>query len=195
MAGLGSFWCVTTPRYKRQWTYFGTNLIGQRVSIDSAVARTSCPFLLGDTIEKEVHPDIWIPEVSDKTKYNIKKGFTSNESDNPSLKRMMEQEIMGIVVGKWSGGESVFPAITNEPSRVAEMECNLGEYLSEGEEKACMLCKQTPCIWLSNHDSILACIMFEHGKIPVYNMPTANIRRQKVYQQMAIIINGGLICI
>jgi hypothetical protein len=42
--------------------------------------------------QEEVGCDIQIPEV-DKTKYKIKDRFTSKEPDNPSLARMMEQEI------------------------------------------------------------------------------------------------------
>lgn len=40
-----NFKYVTTARYERQWTYFGTYLIGQTVSIHPTRARTELPFL------------------------------------------------------------------------------------------------------------------------------------------------------
>jgi hypothetical protein len=49
--GKVSFKYVTTPRYERQWSYFDAYLIGQTVSLDPSVARSSHPFLLGHTIQ------------------------------------------------------------------------------------------------------------------------------------------------
>ncbi len=101
------------------------------------MARTSLPFLLGKTIQEEVDDDIQIPMV-DETPYTIKVGFTSEEPGNPSLARMMEQEIAR-VVKEWRAGERVFDAVNRGPNvAVVEMERDLEEYLAEREETACV---------------------------------------------------------
>jgi hypothetical protein len=145
---------VTTPRYETQWSYFGTYLIGQTVSLDPSVAITSYPFLLGQTIQEELDDNIQIPVV-DKSTDPVHVGFTSEEPQNESLATMMEQEIAR-VVGEWRAGIRVFPTTSKEPSIVGEMELDLAQYLAEHLEKAWAFCKEQPCVWLSNHGSMRA---------------------------------------
>jgi hypothetical protein len=122
--------------------------------------------------------------------YPIHEGFTSEKPTNESLATMMEQEIAR-VVGEWRAGMRVFPTTSMEPSIVAEMEHDFAQYLAEREEKACAFCEEQPCGWLSNHDSMRTWDQLEHSNLPVEDVPTANIRRKKLYLQMTITINGG----
>jgi hypothetical protein len=191
--GKVSFKYVMTPRYGRQWSYFGTYLIGQTVGLDPSVARTPHPFLLGRTINEELDDHIRILEV-DKSRYpTIHEAFTSSEEPtNESLATMLMEQEIARVVGEWRAGICVFPTTSNEPSIVAEMEHNLAQYLAERKEKACAFCEEQPCAWLSNHKSMHTWDKLEHGNLPEGDVPTANIRRKKLYHQMAIMMNGGL---
>jgi hypothetical protein len=90
--GKVSFKYVTTPRYERQWSYFGTYLIGQTVSLDLSVARTSHPFLLRQTIEEELDDNIQILDVEESV-YRVYDGFMSKEPTNAPLASMVEQKI------------------------------------------------------------------------------------------------------
>lgn len=76
----------------------------------------------------------------------------------------MEQGIAWIM-NKWRARERVFPLESMDPSAVAEMKSNLAEYLEECKEKACLFCKQEPCVWLSNHNSILTWDTLEQGDL------------------------------
>jgi hypothetical protein len=67
----------------------------------------------------------------------------------------MEQEIAR-VVGEWRAGIYMFPTTSSEPSIVANMEQDFTQYLGEREEKECTFCKEQPCVWLSNHESMQA---------------------------------------
>ena len=187
--GKVNFKYVTTERYERQWTYFGTYMIGQTVSVVAAMARKTHPYLLGLTIEEELDKDILIPMV-DESRYLIHDGFTSEEPTNPSLATMMEQEIARLV-DEWKSGKRVFPCTGTVPTVVDSMKHDLDEYLTEGNGKACAFCEEEPCVWLLNHDSILAWDALEHEGLDVKEMPTANLRRKKLYRQMALTVNGG----
>lgn len=77
-----------------------------------------------------------------------------------------------------------------KPIEVAEMEHDLAEYLEEGKSMACTFWNRNSCIWLANHDSILAWDSWEHGNLDVDQMRIPNMRRKTLYQQMGIPING-----
>jgi hypothetical protein len=84
----------------------------------------------------------------------------------------------------------VFVLVCTVPSVVAEMGRNAAYYLDKHEEgRACAFCKQDPCVWIANHDSILAWDTLGHGNLHVDYMPAANIRKKKIYGQVAITIN------
>jgi hypothetical protein len=173
-----------------EWSYFGTYLIGQTVSLYPSVARTSHPFLLGRTIEEERDDDIQIPVV-DKSTYPIHEGFTSEEPTNESLATMMEHKIVQ-VVGEYRAGILVFPTTSNEPSIVAEMEHNLAQKSLGTRREGMRFCEEQPGAWLSNHDNMHALDKLEHSNLLVEDVPsTSNIRRIKLYHQMAITMNGG----
>jgi hypothetical protein len=129
--------------------------------------------------------------VVDESTYPTQEGFVSEEPANESLSTMMEQEIAR-VVGEWRAGIGVFSSTsTSGPSIVTEMEHDLAQYLAECEEKACAFCDEQPCVWFSNHDSMPAWDELEHSNLPEEDVPTANIRRNKFYSQMAITMNRG----
>jgi hypothetical protein len=114
---------------------------------------------------------------------------SDEEPTDPSLARMMEQEIAR-VVGKWRRtGVCVLPAASTKPCKVAEME---HAYLKDQEQGVCAcFCEQEPCVWLAKHEIILTWDSLAHGDLDVDNILTINIRRKRLYHQMANIINGG----
>ncbi len=67
----------------------------------------------------------------------------------------------------------MFDSPSAEPNEVAEMEHNLAQYLSEVEGRACSFCEQQPCVWMSNHHSMLSWDELEHGDLPMEDVPTA----------------------
>jgi hypothetical protein len=144
---------------------------------------------LGRTIEEELDGVIQIPEV-DESPYPIHDGFTSEDPTNVSLATAMEQGIAR-VVSEWRAGIRVFNSASAKPREVAEMEHDLAQHLSEVEGRACRFCEQQPCVWMSNHDSMLAWDELEHSDLPMEDVPAANIRRKKLHRQMAITMNGG----
>jgi hypothetical protein len=76
----------------------------------------------------------------------------------------------------------VFPAARTEPNIVVDMEHNLVEYLQECEGGAnTSFCEQEPCVWLANHDSILAWDTSQHGILAVeWQSQSREVRLEKM---------------
>ena len=161
-----------------------------RTDVWSDVQRTSAvPWELARELPLASAQQHGILQVNESS-YTIHEGFPSEEPSNPSLAAMMEQEIAR-VVNEWKKGERVFPNTTTDLTLVKKMEHDLGVDLAERYGRACVSCEEEPCVWLSNHESILAWDALEHDGLPLNEMPLANIRCKKLYRQMALTINGG----
>jgi hypothetical protein len=55
----------------------------------------------------------------------------------------------------------------------------------------CELCLDDPCVWIAKKEEMLDYDDNEHEHLPVDDYPPHNVRRKKIYRQMALYINSG----
>jgi hypothetical protein len=55
----------------------------------------------------------------------------------------------------------------------------------------CELCLDDPCVWITKKEEMLAYDDNEHDHLPLSDFPPHNVRRKKIYRQMALYINSG----
>ena len=55
----------------------------------------------------------------------------------------------------------------------------------------CELCFDDPCVWITKKEDMLNYDDDEHEHLPLKDWPPTNVRRKKIYRQMALYINSG----
>ena len=55
----------------------------------------------------------------------------------------------------------------------------------------CEECLDDPCVWITKKEEMLNYNDNEHEHLPVSDWPPSNVRRKKIYRQMALYINSG----
>jgi hypothetical protein len=55
----------------------------------------------------------------------------------------------------------------------------------------CELCLEDPCVWITKKQEMLDYDDSEHDYLPSEDFPPHNVRRKKIYRQMALYINSG----
>ncbi len=59
----------------------------------------------------------------------------------------------------------------------------------ESRSELCELCFDDPCVWITKKEDMLNYDDNEHEHLPLCNWPPSNVRRKKIYRQMALYIN------
>jgi hypothetical protein len=61
----------------------------------------------------------------------------------------------------------------------------------ESRSELCELCFDDPCVWITKKEDMLNYDDDEHEHLPLSAWPPSNVRRKKIYRQMALYINSG----
>ena len=61
----------------------------------------------------------------------------------------------------------------------------------ESGTELCELCFDDPCVWIVKKEDMLNYDDDEHEHLPLGDWPPSNVRRKKIYRQMALYINSG----
>jgi hypothetical protein len=140
-------------------TYYGTYLVGKMITL-TPESKVKFPLLFPDDWHDELESDISFPLV-DINKIELREGYSPGEKQNQRMAKYWEEDI------------------------IEAMETQLVEKESVGEIK-CEFCGDTPCVWLSQRDTVMEIDINEHGGTSTAN----NTRRKVAYKHMYQVVNG-----
>jgi hypothetical protein len=160
-----SYRWLETERYEKNLTFFGSYHIGTSITVRMDRARSVEPYLVGSNLEEEMKNDINVEEV-DERMCVVHNEFSKDEPSNKGLQQIMEYDIQRQVF-EYRGSQD-----TNT-------------------YKACEGCGDTPCVWASNKNAMIAWDESEHGHLHGDDLPSNNTRRKCLYRQIALAIAGG----
>jgi hypothetical protein len=78
-----------------------------------------------------------------------------------------------------------------ETGKVTLMAVQSADVVSQQPTVECYHCRQDPCVWLAQKETMRMFDENEHAQLPDEDRPPNNIRRKKVYRQMFLHINEG----
>jgi hypothetical protein len=60
-------------------------------------------------------------------------------------------------------------------------------------EKECKHCCEQPCVWIAKKEDMIFYDESEHGLLPKEDLPPNNIRHKKLYHQMTLHLQDGVV--
>jgi hypothetical protein len=132
-------------------TYFGTIVVGKMFVLSTA-----------DLVDKSIIPDEWHDELESDVAFPIvnirslkmSEGYSAEEKENEHMRVVMEEEILHFL----ANGEA------NKKGVVAEEEdTDAGTNDAGTDIVVCEFCAETPCVWTTERENVIAVINADHG--------------------------------
>ena len=155
-------------------SFYGTYLVGLMFTLD--YTKVTHPKIKCEKVEDELEYDIDFPMV-DVRKLTMEDGYSADQKGNPKLGSIMHRRIVAALLKFEGEKQSEDGAEFVGRKRKAE---------EDGIQ--CDICGETPCVWSSERDTVVARDVMEHGHTCTVVNST---RRKTAYRHMFIVTNGG----